>query len=89
MEVLSLEGLRLIQTIEMGSFVLDVAFCEDTMYISLAEQEGKSIVEYQFSNDMWTEIDTDRWRITTSEESKAEIYWLETMRKKVGHADDD
>ena len=88
-EVLSLEGLKLKETIEVSSWVLDVAFYGDTMYVSLDAQEGDWIVEYQYINDTWTKVDTDRWRISTREESKAELYWLETMRKRVGHADDD
>jgi len=88
-EVLRLEGLELKQKIEVSFSVLDVAFKEDTMYISLDAQEGDWIVEYRYVNGTWIKVDTDRWRMSTREASKAEIYWLETMRKRVGHADDD
>jgi len=88
-EVLSLEGLELRQKIEVAGCVLDVAFCEDTMFVSVDVQDGDWIVEYQYSGDTWTKVETDRWRISRREESKAELYWLETMRKRIGHADDD
>jgi hypothetical protein len=88
-EVVRLEGLELKEKIEVSGSVLDVAFKEDRMYVSLDAQEGDWIVEYRYSDDTWTKVDTDRWRIGTREESKAEIFWLETMRKRVGHADDD
>ena len=88
-EVVNLEGLSLRQEIEMGCSVLDIAFCEDRMYVSLDAQEGDWIVEFDYANGEWTKVDTDRWKITIKEESKAEIYWLETMRKRIGLADDE
>jgi hypothetical protein len=88
LEVLMSNGLHLVQEIVADAPVLDIAFYENIMFVSL---DGKQdwIVEYRCTNDRWEKVDTDKWRITKREENSLELYWLESMRKKIGHTEDE
>jgi hypothetical protein len=87
-EVLTGE-LKVLQSIQVGATVLDVTFHGDVMYVSLDVKEGNWIAEYRGEDGGWTRVDTgDQWQISTWEETKAELYWLETMRKRVGEPED-
>ena len=88
-EVLKLEGLRVIQKVDVATQVLDVAIHKDVMYISLNASEGSWVEEYGNTNDGWTKLDTERWRILKREDSLADLNWLESMRKRVGHPEDE
>jgi len=88
-EVLTLDRLERLQQIELPAHVLDIAFCEDTLYISVDASEGNWLVEYQFDQGLWKSILTDKWKITTKEATFADLYWLESMRKTVGMIEDE
>jgi hypothetical protein len=88
-EVLTLDRLERLQQIELPAHVLDIAFCEDTLYISVDASEGNWLVEYQFDQGLWKSILTDKWKITTKEATSADLYWLESMRKTVGMIEDE
>jgi hypothetical protein len=78
------------QQIALDATALDVAFLEDTMYISLDSVFGQSwIREFHKQDDGWREIQSDKWQVTNRKESPAEIYWLETMRKRIGQSEDE
>lgn len=88
-EILQLDGLRPVQKIEMGTPVLDVAFLEDIMYVSLDAKEGQWVKEYAHTGKGWKIIESSQWEITKREETSVEMYWLETMRKRIGQGDEE
>jgi selenophosphate synthetase-related protein len=88
-EVLKVEGLDAVHSIEVGATVLDVLVREDMLYVSVDAKEGDWIVEYRYVDGEWKRTDTSKWRITQWEESKAELYYLEANRKRTGSHEDD
>ena len=89
-EVLTDDGLSVVQTIQAVAPILDVSFHEDIMYIALDVKEGNWIAEYRSAQGVWTVVDTgDKWRLTTREKNNVEVYWLESMRKRAGVPDDE
>jgi hypothetical protein len=86
-QVLSLDEMKPVQRIEVPAFVLDVAFCNDIMYVSLDVSESSWIVEYTYKNE-WRQLVSDRWKPYQRDSSPADLYWLEDMRKKVGQIED-
>lgn len=87
--MLALDRLDRLQQIQLPAPVLDIAFCENTMYISVDASEGNWLVEYQLDQGLWKNIPTDKWQITTKEATSADLYWLESMRKTVGMIEDE
>ena len=88
-EILQLDGLRPVQKIEMDTPVLDVAFLDDTMYISLDAKQGQWVKEYTHTGKEWKIIESNQWEITKREETSVEMYWLEKMRKRIGQGDEE
>lgn len=84
-----MDGLIAVQKIDVSAPVLDIAIQGDVMYISLNAHEGNWIEEYSHENGVWSKSDTDRWRIANREETVVDLNWLESMRKKIGHQEDD
>ena len=91
LEVLKLDGLSVVQKMDVGEKILDVAMYEDTMYVSLDSHGKPWILEYHHTTDGFKRISTDRWNASDTKrpESKVELYWLESMRKRVGVPEDD
>jgi hypothetical protein len=88
--VLRVNGLRAIQKIEVGDTILDIALYGNTMYVSV-DTKGKAwVVEYRHTNEGFTKVETDKWNAAdTKQDTKAELYWLESMRKKIGGSEED
>jgi hypothetical protein len=88
--VVLLDGLNCIQKIEVAADVLDFVVQNDTLLISIDAKEGDWVVEYQHSGKEWEKVHSETWRITKREETDiVDLYYLETMRKRVGSLDDD
>jgi hypothetical protein len=89
-EVLKLDGFSLIQKMDIGENILDVTFHENTMYVSLDAKGTAWIIECQDTPNGFKKVDAPRWTAPdTKTETKADLYWLESMRKKVGASEDD
>jgi len=89
-EVLKLDGFSMVQKMDIGENILDVAFYEDTMYVSLDAKGTVWIIEYQYTPNGFKKVDARRWTVPDIKtETKADLYWLESMRKKVGASEDD
>ena len=86
--MLDVDGLRLVQRIDVDGIVLDVAFCRDRMYVSLDAREGDWVVEYVDTGNGWEKVDTEKWRITKREETVVDLYNLESNRKRIGIEED-
>lgn len=89
MEILQSGGLQLIQKIDVGQPVLDVAFYQDTMFISLDSNKGTWVAEYQYANGTWQEADSTKWEAMEMQQNHVDLYWLESMRKTVGPHEED
>ena len=91
LEVLKLDGLSVVQKMDVNEKILDVAVNENTMYVSVDAQGKAWILEHQYTTDGFSRVSTERWNTphTSRPESKVELYWLESMRKKVGVSEDD
>jgi hypothetical protein len=88
--VVLLDGLNCIQKIEVAADVLDFVVHNDRLFISVDAEEGDWIVEYQHNGKEWEKVHSETWRITKREETDiVDLYYLETMRKRVGSLDDD
>lgn len=83
-----MEGLTLVDKVDVAKPILDITFYGDTIYVSVDSNEHW-ILEYQNAKEGLKQIETDKWRTSTIVPTKAEIYWLESMRKRVGAEDDD
>ena len=89
-EVVRLDGLTCIQKIEVGAAVLDIAIQENKLFISVDANEGNWIVEYRCNGSEWEEMHSDRWHISRREEADiVDLYYLETMRKRIGSLEDE
>ena len=91
LEVLKLDGLNIVQKMDVGEKILDVAIYEDTMYVCL-DSHGKAwVLEYQYLTDGFNRVSTNRWDTPGANrgENKVELYWLESMRKRVGVPEED
>jgi hypothetical protein len=86
--VLTIQGLRFVQDIEVAASVLDVAFCKDVMYISLDVNDRSWMMEYRDAGSGWEVIESESWAVTRREETPVELYWLEGMRKRTGQIDE-
>ena len=89
-DILEVRDLRVVEQLTVKGAVLDIAFHGDVMFMSI-DFDGVLIREYRQTPDGFKEVDTERWKILDSLETgaKVEIYWLESMRKLLGHTDDD
>ena len=90
-EVVNVRDLSVVQTFEVPGSVLDVAFHRDVMYISIDSSEKALILEYRHTSTGFEKVSSKRWNFSDSLECgpKVELYWLESMRKALGHSDDD
>jgi hypothetical protein len=89
-EVVRLDGLTCIQKIEVGAAVLDVAIQDNKLFISVDANEGNWIVEYRHNGSKWEKMHSDAWHISRREEADiADLYYLETMRKRIGSLEDE
>ena len=87
MQILLIDGLRLAQSFDAGANVLDVAWCDDVMYISLDASEGSWMVELQYTSE-WEPIQSTQWKLSQREaQTIPDLYWLEDMRKRVGQVE--
>ena len=56
-----MDGLSVVQKMDVGEKILDVAVDENTMYISV-DSVGKAwILEYQYTTDGFKHVTTDKW----------------------------
>jgi hypothetical protein len=89
-EILKTEDLSLVQKVMVPGVILDVALHEDMMFVSIL-LEGTLVREYRHTTTGFEEVETDRWKSSDSLEMgpKVELHWLESMRKQIGHTDED
>jgi hypothetical protein len=89
-EVVRLDEFTCIQKIEVAAVVLDVAVQENKLFISVDANEGNWIVVYQHNGREWEKMHSDAWHISKREEVDiADLYYLETMRKRIGSSEDE
>lgn len=85
-----MDGLNLVQKIDVGENILDVAFHENIMYLSVDAKGKEWIHEYQFTSDGFIKVDTERWNTPEMKvDTKAQLYWLDSMRKKIRTSEED
>ena len=83
------KGLELEQVIGVDAPVLDIAIQGDAIFVSSDAKEGSWIQEFQRTTGKWEKVDSSRWNIGQRDENTVELYWLETMRKRVGQSEQD
>lgn len=100
-EMLSLDDLNVCRRFEVKGRVLDIAYREGHALSELVwtwmyfpvDGDEMLIREYRSTGlaDDWNEVRTDEWKPLKDLENgpKVELYWLESMRKQVGAADED